>query len=59
MHGELINNRKSYALKIMFFLLLISFSMFMYLESRMITDIIYCGLVSILFIKFLTIKLYH
>lgn len=59
MHGELINNRKSYALKIMFFLLLISFSMLMYLESRMITDIIYCGLVSILFIKFLTIKLYH
>ncbi len=56
---ELIGNRKGFFIKVLFFLTLLTFSILMYLESHMIMDAIYFGIVLVLFIKFLRVKLYQ
>ena len=48
-----------YRTKLLFFALLLVFSVMMYLESRMVIDIAYFIIVSVLFIKFLSVKLYQ
>lgn len=58
-HKELIGNRKGFFIKVLFFLTLLTFSILMYLESHMIMDAIYFGIVLVLFIKFLRVKLYQ
>lgn len=57
--NELIGSRRDLVIKLMFFALLLVFSVMMYLESRMVIDIAYFSIVSVLFIKFLTVKLYQ
>ena len=49
----------SYLLKIGLFILLITFSLLTYIDSHNIMDIIYCAVVTILFVKFLALKLYQ
>lgn len=56
---ELVGNKNGFILKIMFFLILLVFSMLIYLESHKVIDIIYFGIVFVLFLRFLSIKLYH
>ena len=56
---ELIGNKNSFLLKVMFFVLLSMFSILIYLESHKVIDIVYFGVVFVLFIRFLYIKLYH
>lgn len=48
-----------YLLKIGLFVLLIAFSLLTYIDSHNIMDIIYCAIVTILFVKFLALKLYQ
>lgn len=56
---ELIGNKNSFLLKVLFFVLLSFFSILIYLESHKVIDIVYFGVVFVLFIRFLYIKLYH
>lgn len=56
---ELIGNKNSFLLKVLFFVLLSMFSILIYLESHKLIDIVYFGVVFVLFIRFLYIKLYH
>lgn len=56
---ELIGNKNSFLLKVLFFVLLSLFSILIYLESHKVIDIVYFGVVFVLFIRFLYIKLYH
>ena len=57
--SELMGSRKDLIIKLLFFALLLVFSVMMYLESRMVIDIAYFIIVAVLFIKFLTVKLYQ
>ena len=50
---ELIGNKNSFLLKVMFFVLLSMFSILIYLESHKVIDIVYFGVVVVLFIRFL------
>lgn len=61
MHKNELTSRVdiSYLLKIGLFILLITFSLLTYIESHNIMDIIYCTVVTILFVKFLALKLYQ
>lgn len=61
MHKNELTSRVdiSYLLKIGLFILLITFSLLTYIDSRNIMDIIYCAVVIILFVKFLALKLYQ
>lgn len=54
-----IKEKKSLVIKIMFFMVLLSFIGLMYFESGLLKDAIYFAIVLIIFIKFLIIKLYH
>lgn len=56
---ELIGNKNSFLLKVLFFVILSLFSILIYLESHKVIDIVYFGVVFVLFIRFLYIKLYH
>lgn len=58
-HVELINNKKSYLIKIFVFLTLLAFSLLMYKETKMILDLLYCFVVMTLFFKFISMKLYQ
>lgn len=58
-HNELTGSKKSYVIKIVFFMFLLVFSALMYIESHMLIDVLYCFLVLILFVKFLSMKLYQ
>lgn len=57
--NKLIENKKSFILKVSFFLILLIFSMLIYLESRRVIDVLYFSVVLVLFIRFLSIKLYQ
>ncbi len=57
--SELMGKRRDLVIKLLFFALLLVFSVMMYLESRMVIDIAYFIIVSVLFIKFLSVKLYQ
>ncbi len=57
--NKLIKNTKDFIGKLIFFLILLTFSILMYFESHTIIDVIYFVLVCILFFKFITVKLYH
>lgn len=57
--SELMGKRRDLVIKLLFFALLLVFSVIMYLESRMVIDIAYFIIVSVLFIKFLSVKLYQ
>ena len=61
MHKNELTSRVdiSYLLKIGLFILLITFSLLTYIDSHNIMDIIYCAVVTILFVKFLALKLYQ
>lgn len=61
MHKNELTSRVdiSYLLKIGLFILLITFSLLTYIDSHNIMDIIYCVVVTILFVKFLVLKLYQ
>ena len=52
--SELMGKRRDLVIKLLFFALLLVFSVMMYLESRMVIDIAYFIIVSVLFIKFLS-----
>lgn len=56
---EVIEERNSTILKIIFFLGILTFIGLIYLESHLLFDAAYFVLVLIFFIKFLIIKLYH
>lgn len=56
---EVLEERKSFLYKVIFFVVLLMFSAFMYIESNMLIDAVYFGVVLVLLIKFLIIKLYH
>lgn len=58
-HNALTDDKRSFAFKIVFFLVLLSFIALMYLESGLLKDAFYFAVVLILFIKFLIIKLYR
>lgn len=58
-HTKLIGDEKSFLMKVAFFLVLLLFIGFMYLESNMIVDAVYFGIVFTLFVKFLLVKLYR
>jgi hypothetical protein len=58
-HNTLIGNKKGFAVKTTFFLILLFFTGLLYFESRLIKDAFYFAIVLMLFIKFLVIKLYH
>lgn len=57
--SELMENRKGFLIKVAFFIALLMFIGFMYLESNMVLDAVYFVVVLALFIKFLVVKLYH
>lgn len=61
MHKNELTSRVdiSYLFKIGLFILLITFSLLTYIDSHNIMDIIYCAVVTILFVKFLALKLYQ
>lgn len=58
-HTELTGERKSFFIKVIFFLSLLTIVGFMYLESNMLVDAAYFGIVLVLFIRFLIVKLYR
>lgn len=58
-HNALTEDKKSFLIKIIFFIVLLSLVALMYLESGMLKDALYFIVVFILFIKFLIIKLYY
>lgn len=58
-HSTSTKDKKSLVVKILFFMILLSFIGLMYFESRLVKDAIYFAIVLIIFIKFLVIKLYH
>lgn len=58
-HKEVLKERKNFLYKVIFFVILLMFAGFMYIESNMLIDAVYFGVVLILFIRFLIIKLYH
>lgn len=58
-HNALTEDQKSFLIKIIFFIVLLSLVALMYLESGMLKDALYFIVVFILFIKFLIIKLYY
>ena len=57
--SEIVGNARAFAIKTMFFLLLIAFSVVMYLESKAMLDMAYAFVVLVLFIEFLNVKLYQ
>ncbi|MEE0700264.1 MAG: hypothetical protein U0M66_06765 [Bacilli bacterium] len=57
--SELMENRKGFLIKVAFFIALLMFIGFMYLESNMVLDAVYFVVVLALFIKFLVVKLYQ
>ena len=61
MHKNELTSRVdiSYLLKIGLFIVLLTFSLLTYIDSHNIMDIIYCVVVTILFVKFLVLKLYQ
>lgn len=58
-HKEVLEEKKNFLYKVIFFVMLLVFAGFMYIESNMLIDAVYFGVVLILFIRFLIIKLYH
>lgn len=58
-HIDLMGDKKSFLLKITFFVVLLIFAFSMYLESQKLLDAAYLAVVMVLFIKFLLVKLYH
>lgn len=56
--AELTGTRKSFLLKVAFFIILLFFAGAMYVESKMLIDAVYFIIVLALFIKFLIVKLY-
>lgn len=58
-HTELTSERKSFFIKVIFFVLLLTLVGFMYLESKMVIDVVYFVVILCLFIKFLILKLYQ
>lgn len=58
-HTELTSERKSFFIKVIFFILLLILVGFMYLESRMVIDVVYFVVILCLFIRFLILKLYR
>ena len=57
--SEIVGNARAFAIKTMFFLLLIAFSVVMYLESKAMLDMAYAFVVLVSFIEFLNVKLYQ
>lgn len=57
--SELVNNKKAYLIKMLIFVCLVTFSLLMYKETKMILDLLYCFIVLILFLKFISMKLYQ
>ncbi len=57
--SEIVGNKRTFAIKTMFFILLMAFSVVMYLESKAALDMAYAFVVLILFIEFLNVKLYQ
>lgn len=56
---NIVEKGNGLALKIIFFIALFTFSVLMYYESRMIIDACYLSIVLIMFLKYLTVKLYQ
>ena len=55
----LTDNKKSFIVKVIFFLALLSCVALIYFESGLVKDAVYFMLVLAFFIKYLIIKLYH
>lgn len=58
-HNVLTEDKKSFVIKVIFFLVLLLCTALIYFESRLLKDALYFGLVLVFFIKYLIIKLYH
>ena len=58
-HKEVVIERNCFFSKVLFFLVLLMFVGFMYIESNMWIDVIYFMAVLVLFVRFLLLKLYH
>ena len=58
-HNVNIEERKSFIIKIIFFIIILLFTLFMYFETKMIIDAVYFITIFALFIRFLWIKLYQ
>lgn len=56
---EVLEERRCFITKVMFFLILLMFAGFMYIESNMLIDVVYFVAVLVLFVRFLLLKLYH
>ena len=56
---EVINEKKSFLLKVLFLLILLIFAGCMYIESGMVIDAVYFGFVLVILIRFLIMKLYR
>lgn len=59
MHGQEIEHKKSFVLKILFFIIILAVIGTLYFESAHIIDIIYFSIVLFIFIRYLIMKLYH
>ncbi len=59
MHGQEIERKKSFVLKTLFFIIMLVVIAALYIESLHIIDAVYLGIVFLLFIKYLSMKLYH
>ena len=58
-HNMLTDNKKSFIVKVIFFLALLSCVALIYFESGLVKDAVYFMLVLAFFIKYFIIKLYH
>lgn len=52
-------NKKSFIIKLIFFIMILSITLLLYFESTSIMDIVYFIVVFIMLIRYLYIKLYH
>ncbi len=59
MHGQETENKKSFVLKVLFFIIVLVIIAALYFESLHIIDAVYFSIVFLLFIKYLIMKLYH
>ena len=58
-HNVITEDKKSFYIKVIFFICILLFTLFMYFETKMIIDAFYFITILVLFIRFLWIKLYQ
>lgn len=57
-HNTLVWNSKEFIIKVIFFIILLTFVALLYMESKLLIDAFYFCVVLVIFIRFLIIRLY-